>query len=303
MGSRIALALGAAVGVVLLGMALSRRLFDDPAPKPAPAAPVAPAAPPAAKKVVVLSVSGVVARSRAGGADVPLAKGDVLAADETIHTGESGSAALQVGSTAEVQVADRTEFSISEMTDELSRVQLKDGRLSAVVHGDKSRLRVETSGNEAAAETEAGAFSLLATRGGQVTLATSSGRVRLSARDQSVEVAAGFQSTVRKDGAPTAPTAIPSSLFLKLARPRALVQRERQTVVTGRTAAGAVVSINGVRVGVDEHGEISTTVALRDGPNAVRVSSEDVTGRRQSQNLPTITVESRSPNIETKVKW
>jgi hypothetical protein len=307
MGARLVLALAITVALVIGGVFVAQRwlgetprataeLTVDAAPPPGPAQ-VAPAV-----GVTVTQVTGAPERLRANQAATPLKLGDVLAPDDTVRTGDGDGAKLRVGDVADVEVASRSQFSIGALTAWGSHARLGGGRISAVVHGDhEGRLRVETA-DGAAAESKGGAFSLLA-GDGHVTLATTEGRAQLSARGRTVDVNAGFQATARKDAPPSAPTAIPPSLFIKLAQPRATVQREKQTVVSGRTTPAATVTINGEHFAADERGDFSRTVPLREGKNVVRVDTEDVLGRHRAQTLPSITVDSTAPEVRTTVKW
>jgi hypothetical protein len=252
---------------------------------------------------MVKAVRGTPERTRAREPSAPLHAGDVLDADDVIRTGESGGVSLVVGDVADVELASHTEVTVGQIADRVSKLQLGDGHLSAVVHGRKrTGLRVEVRGGDAAAESQDGAFAVLS-HDGQVTLATTAGRARLSAHQRVVEVEAGYQATARRDAAPAAPTAIPPSLFIKLAPLHALVQREKQVVVSGRTTPGTVLTINGARAVASESGEFHQSIPLHEGKNLLRVESEDVVGRHQSQSLPAITVDSHAPVVRTTVKW
>jgi Glucodextranase, domain B len=308
MGARFLLAAALVAVVVGAGALVADRWFAAPPEateaSPAPPAPPAPAAD-ARRRTMVKAVRGTPERTRARAPSAPLHAGDVLDPDDVIRTGESGGASLAVGDVADVELASRTEVTVGQIADRVSRLQLGDGHLSAVVHGEKRSslgLRVEVRGGDTAAESQEGAFAVLS-HDGQVTLATTAGRAQLSAHQRVVEVQAGYQTTARRDSAPAAPTAIPPSLFIKLAPLHALVQREKQVVVSGRTTPGTVVTINGVRAVASESGEFHQPVPLHEGKNLVRVESEDVVGRRQSQSLPAITVDSHAPVVRTTVKW
>jgi Glucodextranase, domain B/FecR protein len=313
-GARLVIAALSTAIVVALGALVASRWLGAPPPVASPPAPVtAPAAtattattaagkPEAGSesRAVVTAVVGAPTRAHGAAPAVPLRSGDVLDDGDVVTTGESDAASLKLGGAADVDVAGGTQLSVGAIRDRVSRVRLRDGRIAAVVHGHDAALRVESG--EAAAESDAGAFSVLAADG-QVTLATTQGRARLTAHNRTVEVGAGFQSRASHGAAPSAPAAIPPSLFIKLAPPRATMQRERQTVVAGRTAPGAVVTVNGVQVVAGESGEFSRLVPLREGKNVLRVETRDVLGRKSAQSLPAITVDSKAPDVRAKVKW
>jgi hypothetical protein len=306
-GARLAIA-GVLV-LLVLGIAYwsTPRLFQPSAP-PAKAvatshAVATPEAPPARSRTIrITAVTGEVERQRGGGPGIPVHVGDELQPDEVVRTLD-GSAALSVGELADVQIAPRTAVALGALSDTLSHLKLADGRISAIVHGRPDQgLEVEVPGAEAVATSKAGEFSMLA-QGGQVAVATRRGEVRLTAHEKSVVIGAGQLSIVEGAKPPSAPVAIPASLFLKLGRLNATVQREKETTVQGTTTPGAVVSINGVRVPAGPNGEFSATVPLAEGPNKLAVTSEDALGRQRKAVLPRITVDTRAPDLRSKVKW
>ena len=292
---------GARARLVALNFAVLVAAFGckhDEAPPPAAAAPA-----PVARVVRVSAVDGKVVRQHAGGATTPLRVGDVLSADDLVRTDDGGTVTLDVAGVADVQVAARTQVSIGDLTETLSKVRLSDGRIAATVHGGAERsLEVDAPSSGAVANARAGEFSMLSA-GTQVSVATRSGEVVLSARGRSVRIGSGQLSVVERDRPPTAPQAIPASLFLKLGAARPITQRAKTTTVYGATTPGAVVSINGVRVAADGKGEFSSTVALKEGANNIAVESGDVLGRSERAAWPRVTVDNSAPNTKTKVEW
>jgi len=77
---------------------------------------------------------------------------------------------------------------------------------------------------------------------GQVAVAASAGTVKLVSAGASVDVTPGQVARVDGEAAPSAPTTIPTSLFLKVAAPARVIQRERETVVQGTATPGALVN-------------------------------------------------------------
>jgi hypothetical protein len=90
---------------------------------------------------------------------------------------------------------------------------------------------------------------------------------------------------------------------LKVAKPKALVLRQRKTVIEGEATPGAVININRVRVAVDKAGKFHHTVTLNEGQNPITVVLEDVTGRTKEATLPAITVDTKPPDIQSKIRW
>ena len=66
---------------------------------------------------------------------------------------------------------------------------------------------------------------------------------------------------------------------------------------------GAIVSINGVRVKVNNKGQFKTVVPLKEGKNDLSVEAEDVQGKHKIVSLPTITVDSKAPSLRSDVTW
>lgn len=257
------------------------------------------------KRISVVSVEGTVERRKGKGSWVAVETGDSLQQEEAIRTDEKGRAVLDVGEIATVEITPRSQFSVQEVSRTVARVRLDEGRISAVVHGKGgSKLKVAAKGSDAVAEADGGEFSVLTSGDGQVAVATRKGDVRLSAKSKSVWVTAGTQSVVQPDLPPAAPEPIPASLFLKVVKPKARLQRNKGTTIEGTTTPGAFISINGVRVQSDHAGQFSTTVALREGKNPVVVEAEDAAGNRKQVELPEITVKSRIGEVRSKAgRW
>jgi hypothetical protein len=230
--------------------------------------------------------------------------GDKLGQSDAIRTREGGRVFLTIGETIKVDVAESSQFAVSEITQTLSNIRLEGGRISAGVAGDGVRvLKVEVKGSQAVAETAAGEFSVLRTDDARVAVATTKGSVKLSARGKSVEVGTGQQSIVLVNQAPVVPTNIPPSLFLKInsAVPRRL--NRKQTEIQGVTIPGAVVTVRGVYVPANPDGSFSAEVPLSEGSNEIVVAVGDVLGRSDKKTLPTVFVDTKAPKVKSEVTW
>jgi hypothetical protein len=304
MGKRIAVACAIAVALVLAGFGLYRLLFTQEEHTAPPPPSDAGAGVGGLRRVKVVSVVGRVEKRRGEAPWTVVKTGDDMRQDEAIRTSNDGKATLDIGDIATVEVSARSEFTVRELSETASRVRLEEGRLAADVHGQsESTFKVEAKGSDAVAETKKGQFSVLTTGKGQVSVATKKGRVRLSAKNKTVEVTEGMQSVVLPEQPPGEAEPIPPSLFLKVAKPRTRVQREKETVVKGTTTPGAVVSINGVYAQADEEGQFEATVALSEGKNKITVEAQDASGQLKKAALPEITVDTRPPDVKTDVKW
>ncbi|MBN2494110.1 MAG: FecR domain-containing protein [Deltaproteobacteria bacterium] len=304
MRRRVSIAAVLSVLLILLSYLVYWLWFERELPVPPGAGQVEAPKEDAENRIRVLSVGGKVERRKGQTPWTAVRQGDELQLDEAIRTGQDARAVLNIGKTAEVEIDARSEFSVKEISRTVSRVKLEQGRISAEVRGRAgSRLKVEARGTDAVAEADRGSFSVLASGKGHLSVATRTGTVRLSAKSKTVEVRAGTQSLVQPDLPPAEPEPIPPSLFLKVGKPRSLIQREKKTLVRGATSPGAVVSINGVRVGVDQSGKFAKMVALKEGKNEILVEAQDVLGRDEKASLPEITVDSKAPDARSKTDW
>ncbi len=298
MAKRLGVTLAVVVLLLLLSIGIYSLVFETGVPDPiVETAGVLPGS-------KVVTVSGEVER-RDGQSPWRRARaGELLALEEELRTGAQSTVTVDVGGTAKVEVFPDSRFSVRDITETVAKVRLDHGRLSAEVYGrGKSKLRVETKGSDAVAEAEAGEFSMLSSGSGRVVVATRRGSVRLSAKNKTVIVETGQQSMVDGDRSPVGPMEIPTSLFLRVKRPKSVMQREKQGRIRGQTAPGAIVSVNGVRTPTDEHGEFSAVVGLEEGKNQIVVEAEDVLGRRLTDDYPEITVKSRIDEGRSKARW
>ena len=138
---------------------------------------------------------------------------------------------------------------------------------------------------------------------GQLAVAATTGRVKVTAQGASVDVAAGQGTTVAANAAPSTPTAVPASLFLKLGALAATQTNQTTTTVNGTTAPGALVKVGEQVTTSDAKGRFSLRVPLRDGRNELAVEVVDASGRAQDQRLPAVVVDRQKPSIDAAVQW
>ncbi|MEW5853979.1 MAG: FecR domain-containing protein, partial [Myxococcota bacterium] len=272
---------------------------------PPTAAPEAPApAPASGPEVRVLEASGVLEKRQAQKDSwSPLGVGDTLGVDDSVRTGRNSSALLKVGDQAQVRVAARTELNVREISEEVSRVRLDEGRIVAeVTPGGNTVFRVETKGSDATVESKAGRFSMVNDGRGQVAVATETGQVRLQARGKSVDVPAGTQSVVEPGAAPQKPREVPRSLLLKVATPARSIQRELEHEVVGQTTPGSLVRVKGRVARVDPDGRFRIKVPLDEGRNAIEINAVDAAGHEKLTRLD-LTVDRSAPAIKGHMEW
>jgi hypothetical protein len=251
-----------------------------------------------------LVIEGTVEHRSPGGPWRRLGIGETVGIDDEVRTGSSSRARLQLGSQVTVELADNTNINVAQLSETLSRIRLHDGRVVSEVRATNGFLfRVQVQGNNSQAEASAGRFGVLRRNGNPATFAAEQGSVTVTGAGQSVTLKQGEQTVVADNEAPSAPTKLPNSLLLKLGKPPPSRLRERQVQVTGETSPGAVVTVGTNVVAPNETGQFKSTVALIDGPNEIRVQVEDVAGRKQTADIPRITVDSSPPPVSGKVVW
>lgn len=244
---------------------------------------------------------GVEVFSEEKGRWAALKLGEKLASDEVIRT-KLGRATLGIGESIRVSIESGSQFALGELSRELSKVRLEDGRLSSQVRGGSSELRVTVRGSEAKATTKEGDLSVLRSHDGHVVVATTRGEVAVSAAGERVALEAGQQTVVEKESAPSSPMKISGKFFVRLHKGQEKKLRVRSTVVSGTTAPGSVVSVNGAEF-VSADGRFTKGVALREGHNSIHVVARDAIGRKSSATLDGIEVDSRPPEVTGSVKW
>ncbi len=250
-----------------------------------------------ANEIRAAMVEGRVERRNSAGEWVVVAKDDVLKMSDEVRTGPNSQARFTIGENTSVEVAPETDLGFIEITDAVSKIRLNDGRVAASSEGRSVRIEVKNS--DAVAETSDGAFAVLTEGEGNVSVASSRGDVALSAQGETVKVEAGTQSLVRPNSAPSKPTEIPNSLFLKVRRPHADAQL-KSAMVAGTATPGSIINIAGTKIPVGSDGAFQSRVGLGAGSREIRVTVVDASGRRETQAVQVIT-----PKANTKglVEW
>jgi hypothetical protein len=228
--------------------------------------------------------------------------GQKLGTDDAVRAGRNAEATLRMGNGVEVRLSPRSEFTIRELSEGTSKIRLEEGHVTASVDENGHRsLKVAARGTDAEAQSSGGEFGVVTDGKGQLAVATTTGSVKLSAGGQTVDVVAGQTSDIA-GGVPSAPRAIPSSLFLKVGE---LGTKTNQTTVTvtGQTEPGSLVKSGENVAKVDAQGRFRVQVPLKDGDNSVAVDVTDASGRTKSQSLPTIVVDRKKPEISAETKW
>lgn len=254
-------------------------------------------------KARVASVRGKVETRNKEGDWTNLTAGQALSKDDSVRTGRSGEANLDVGNGVKVRLSPRSEFSIQELDEKLSRIRLAEGHVTASVDPNGNQvLKVEAEGSDAVAQSSGGTFGVISDGKGQVAVATTTGKVKFTSKGKSVDVLAGTETSVTSKTGPATPRPIPKSLLLKVA-PKSVKTRLRSTYVEGATQPGNVVHVAGRKARVDARGRFRVKVALRDGPNRLGVEVTDASGRVRKKKLPPVIVDRTKPDINASMEW
>lgn len=261
------------------------------------------AAPPVDARAEITELRGAV-QTRAGQSPwADAVPGQRLGSDDSVRAGRASEATLRLGDGVEVHLSPRSEFTVRELSAEVSRIRLDEGHVTASVDEQGKRvLRVQAKGSDAEAESSGGRFGVVADGTGQLAVATSTGTVKLSAAGQTVEVAAGETSAVT-GGAPSAPRPIPGSLFLKVGALGPAKTRDLTTTVSGQADPGSLVKVGEQLARVDDKGRFQVKVPLKDGQNQLAIDVTDATGRTKTEKLPAITVDRTKPDIDAQTTW
>jgi hypothetical protein len=286
------------VGYVARSHLSSAAVADKPAPvvemtiaKAPPPAPPRDEAP----VTLVLEVEGRVERLD-GASWQPLAAHARLTPQDTIRTGENAHVRIQTG-TSSIELGDRSEIRVGEMSTTVAEYMLERGRVSAAVNASTTRIRVITR-NDAVAETRAGRFAVLQSDAKHATVAAQAGSVNVRAGGHSVDVNGGEQTVVTANAAPSMPTKIPASLFLRVGD---VVEHGNVGTIRGETEPGARLAVGGKEVAADASGQFSTAVSLSTGDNVIVLVVDDADGHAQRRVIHYAVA--RGPQVDAKVQW
>ncbi|MBN2499093.1 MAG: FecR domain-containing protein [Deltaproteobacteria bacterium] len=223
--------------------------------------------------------------------------GMVLEANDRIRTATGGQAALSMPGVFEVRLDSDSEFTVRSLAEDVFRFMLSEGMIDANVVDDPNTF-FEVAASTAVARTRGGSFRMHVDAEGQVAVGTQRGSVDLEAEGKVVKVAAGYLARAVRGEQPQDPIRIPKQLMLKVRWPKKRELSTRKLVLSGKTAPGARLRIDGVTVAVDERGRFRKVVTLKEGSNRIAVESEDVGGNRTQLRSPSLQVDTRSDSFQ-----
>jgi FecR protein len=308
--SRAALEIAAVVAIVLAGawFVFRHTLYQPPPPPPVvavetPAAPVAPAAPapPPVEDALVSAVVGDVQRVDPAGSASALSVGDRLRVSDSLRTGKGARTDLEIGAGSKLTVGEGTQLTVREINNQVHRLKLTKGRITADYKGGDRSLRIENETGDTVAETKGARFSLLS-NGTSLAVATAEGAVDLTAKEKTVQVGAGQQAVALAGEAPSAAEPIPAALLLKVADASASKHVEGLCAeVDGQAPSGTEVLIDGTPLAIARDGHFRVKVP-RDPKDKllVLVALRDAMGRETTRKVPCET----DPQIDDMaIRW
>ncbi len=262
-------------------------LRDAPPPPPPPPPPVAKPvvdAGPKQTQVRLAEVHGTVQVRRGGtGEWVDLKEGDVLGTSDGVRTADGSYAVMVGGEFWEVKMEPGTEVAIGELSESISQLLLANGMAKAKVKGaGRHTFEVKSTTGDALARTDGGVFTIASNGQGTVAVGAEEGEVAFVGKGRVVIVKAGQESIIRPGQAPSEPTAIPSSLLLKVSLPAHTSVNTPKLVLKGEVRPGSIVEVQGHSAVADEKGRFTVTVKLNEGQNSVEVKAKGVSGLEQA---------------------
>ncbi len=255
------------------------------------------------RALVLASLEGIV-EIESGGVWIPLRAGDKIFANSRIRSKENSVAVLKMGEDSFIRVEPGSELLLQEVSGDKIKAKLEEGKLSAVLKpGAAPTVQVETKGGEALVESKGGEFVVAVDPKGSLTVAVKEGEVSLADQSGVTRIVPGEVAMVGPDK-PMMKSKVPQNVFLdiKWPWPSAARTNKREVLVSGSTAVGARVTINGVRTETDFNGNFVSIVPLQEGRNVLVVTAEGILGDRREAVSPEIMVDTVVPEIEIKTK-
>ncbi|MFC1609336.1 hypothetical protein ACFL6C_00120 [Myxococcota bacterium] len=294
MRSRSTLLFVGGVIVVLAAVVVGYLAILGPTESQTPPAALAP--PPREEKARITHAEGAV-EIRLGSGEWQIVEiGQQVGPDTELRTGQ-GSAGIAYGEALEVELSSASEARLVALENDVAKLVLREGRVVADVKPESGRtVQVGAASSDAVAKTRDGRLHVLTDGKGSVQAAVTRGSARVTAKGETVEVAAGYQTTVRPEQPPQTPMVLPPSLLLKIKWPKHAATKKRRHLVVGTTNPGARVKVGNTVVTADSKGRFRAIVELREGRNQVEVRALDVVGRTEKALSPPIVLDTRAPD-------
>lgn len=298
--SNLLFVLGVVGILIVVGIGYFASLERDvsPAPQPPQAAaavePVLEAPPQRLEHARLTQAIGVV-QIKVGNDWKPAQVGVEVSAGTDLRTPGESKASVSYGDDIRLEVMSDTEVRLERLDDEVARFIVGEGVVIADVRPESGRvLQLAAKNSDAVVESRDGTVHVLTDGTGHVQAAVTRGEATLTAKGETVQLPAGFQSTVAPGKGPQYPMAIPKSLLLKVKWPDESTSKRRH-VVTGTTSPGTRVRVGETIVTADDRGRFRALVDFKEGRNELHVHALDVLGRQERSDSPAIEVDTQAP--------
>ncbi|UCD84090.1 MAG: hypothetical protein JSU92_12525 [Deltaproteobacteria bacterium] len=255
------------------------------------------------KALVLASLEGVV-EIESGGVWIPLKPGDKIYANSRIRSKDNSVAMIQMGEDSFIKVESGSELLLQEVSGDRIRAKLEEGKLSAALkEGVVPSVQVEAGGSETIIESKGGEFAVAADPKGSLTVAATRGELSLAGQKGVTQMTPGEVAMAAPDKQ-MVKSEVSRNVFLEVnwPWPSAVRTNKREVLVTGSTAVGAQVTINGVKTSTDFNGNFVSLVPLQEGRNVIIVTSVGILGDRKEAISPEIMVDTTLPEIEIKTR-
>lgn len=233
--------------------------------------------------VLIQQVEGTVHYIGEGNQRTEAYPGQPLQRQDRVETSENGRARLTYGQHSSMQLQHGTSIRVLGITSEGVRVELDQGRVEATVRSGTESLGIVSRGREVQARDAI--FDVGVNQQGTLAVETREGEVELLGMGDLDRMSEGQRITAPANGEP-AMSPIPEAMLLEVAWPESARTREAEVTVRGRTDPGAEVRVGAAgrwtTVVAGNDGSFEATVPLEEGPNPLRVVSEDPLGRASS---------------------
>ncbi len=247
--------------------------------------------------LAVASVTGPVELRRDGSVTwAAVRPGETIGLRDALRTGTGGAAVLELDDHTTIWMWPESEVAAERLDSALARVGVEGGRLDLSVPDGPRRVEVIARGGATAA-TQGARFSVIVDGAHVATVATRAGNVDVVSGNGQVRVPPGMQATAIP-GTPTVLSPIPRELLLSVDWPGRVINTHT-AVIRGRAPAGVLVSVDGARVVVDQHGTFTRDLWLSEGTHDVQVTADDAAGHRAIRQ-GALRVDTHPPRMQTR---
>ncbi len=252
----------------------------------------------------LVDVQGAVVLTRGGQRMSPVEVGAELQREDGLRVGEGGRAVVGVGEGTRLTLEEQSSIRVLDVSEDRVRVELEEGRVSAVVRPGSPSLGVSSGGRTFSSSD--GAFTVRAGADGALAAQVEQGALGV----EGVAGVSALQPGQRVSEVPGAAPVlgeIPAELLLSVDWPAQGPVRAGTVALQGKTEPNARVRASGAAGAADARagpdGSFVVTVPLAEGENALKVEAESVMGgARQAEGA--VSRDSEAPRAtKAQVLW